>query len=68
MNTIYLDDLHEYPLVTAPVRHLNQERYYFITGDQEDPASRVIEVTFFEDAKSIEFHDVTDLYREKYQL
>jgi len=65
VNTIYLDDLHEYPLVTAPVRHLNQERYYFIT---EDPASRVIEVTFFEDAKSIEFHDVTDLYREKYQL
>lgn len=63
---IKLSDLDCYEVIAPRNRFLDQETYCFITGDAEDPCARVIEITFYQKARSVEFADVTDLHREKY--
>ena len=64
---IKLSELDSYEVITPRSKYLDQETYCFISGDAEDPCSKVIEVTFHTDTATVEFADVTDLHREKYR-
>ena len=63
---IQIDDLFYYPVIKDHTSTF-KETYRFISGDQDSPKSRVIEVTFYKDVRSVKFEDVTDLHREKYR-
>ncbi len=58
---IQINDLYYYPVIEEHALNY-KETYTFITGDQDNPQTRVLQVTFYKDVRSVKFEDVTHLH------